>query len=125
MSSVSKTIQLAKKMEKSMEPSQILFKILCSKKNELRLNRWLDQSRVGGNVTRYKMSYLFSLVKTPVCISLIFILFHSEVNALEKPPFLFGKDEALSDSGEFFDKIEKSHEIEKDEFLQYPLTKLD
>jgi hypothetical protein len=71
------------------------------------------------------MSSIFSLGKLPIFIGLIFILFSSEAEAAKDVPFLFAEDEALSDSGEFFDKIEKSHEIEKDEFLQSPLTKLD
>ena len=71
------------------------------------------------------MSSIFSLGKLPIYIGLIFILFSSEAEAEKKVPFLFAEDEALSHSVDIYDQIKKSDEIENDEFLQLPLTKLD
>jgi hypothetical protein len=71
------------------------------------------------------VSTIFSLGKLTIYIGLIFILFSSEAEAEKQVPFLFAEDEALSDSGDFYDQINKSDEIGNDEFLQSPLTKLD
>ena len=63
------------------------------------------------------------LIAGALCCMLLPI--HEEISAKERPTFLFREDEALSDTGEIFDGIEKSNEIDNDAFLQAPLTRLD
>jgi hypothetical protein len=70
-----------------------------------------------------KKKKLTSLIAGVLCF--MFLPIHGEISAKERPTFLFGEDEALSDTGEFFDAIEKSSEIKNDEFLQTPLSRLD